>query len=1094
MAFWLRRIWVSFRVPLLATTGLLAAGVVAWWWTEGLPAPVVRFGSWLHDLDWPSARKAGLSAPFFLLALFVFAYYRARHTPRGAVSLGEFVDTTDGPDGLVSQLTAIMRDRLASAGGRRRGIVPSYPGVDLGGENLVSASFTVSSAVLRIALDAWQLLTSRTGWRVNATIRRNRRTGEYGMTFVVERIATGRHELVRTVWARDPQDVARQVAYEIAAWHRTLRAVSSSRSRPRWQPSADALRHYEEAVFYSTRRRFDDAFEAARAGLGADPTHLVLRRVLGETYERFGHYVSALQTYAAGMVLLLDHENGWSRSALDGSDPDHADGRWPRRMGARRRIRSDEAAGLFWRYTVVLTFADQWVDRWVADLELSEHERRSGRSASTISRPPPVTQPLGLPTNGSWPDRPGVIEQLIAAQSEQEWRARFEEARRMRGFFSRRYETLLRNEFPLLYAAWFVESHERSSAFTLNGEPVETGDDHTPAPRPGPASIDDLLRRETIRFPLREPHGRREAGRRDAPGTVRPDQADWLAPIIGLFAFLADQEARPEAGPHPQQTPAAGGEPQTVPQVLLEAHRRLGTRRGDFGRIRHAIADPRYWLQVTAADHPDRLVLDRQLLASVASWAGFQLTRIQRARPELDLPLTLFTTLSAQLDLRTFFHRAALDELDRLRRRQDVASSSLTPAPMRRALRLSARFRYLERLHELRDTPEPVFVGADGRRDEGRLSRTGRPPARWRRAPIDPADRVGLRLDTAIAARKVASWWAVRRMSGGQTGPWNLWYYSACLLSMVMQEPPPMADPDSAAIGLWKRRNDPLADWAIRALNEAILVHRRGDLTAIQAGATDWLLYEDPDLDHLRSHPRFQRWASATFGVAHVDQGASPVDRWQRRRTRMLQNAEWRNEGVFGSTRRWGAGHRLFRLANDHYLVDVLTLTAPLIADRWLDLAITFALAATDDPPENADPADLRALSGLLGAEAEVWSALALYRRFPARPQLRRQFVRALDRLVEVSRPELSFPTSQQVLSGNAALSYDDFDRLLNRLVTGCLADLAAWREAPHSSARRPRPDQAGYARNAHARWNELAVWMAAVRPVLDDDQAVLQV
>ena len=87
--------------------------------------------------------------------------------------------------------------------------------------------------------------------------------------------------------------------------------------------------------------------------------------MLGETYERLGHWFSALHTYATGVVMLLDRDNGWSRTVLDGSDPDHPDRHWPRRRFARRRVRSDEAAGIVWRYVAVLTFADQWVDRWI---------------------------------------------------------------------------------------------------------------------------------------------------------------------------------------------------------------------------------------------------------------------------------------------------------------------------------------------------------------------------------------------------------------------------------------------------------------------------------------------------------------------------------------------------------------------------------------------------------------------------------------------------------------------------------------------------------------------------------------------------------
>ena len=134
------------------------------------------------------------------------------------------------------------------------------------------------------------------------------------------------------------------------------------------------------------------------------------------------------------------------------------------------------------------------------------------------------------------------------------------------------------------------------------------------------------------------------------------------------------------------------------------------------------------------------------------------------------------------LDLRLFTHRAALEEVIRLRRRSGAEAAPLGPRPLLCLTWLMARFRYLSRLHHIqapRVLDEQVEAHAAGR--------TGRDRGRW-----------ALRLETVDQTKRVTSaraamWWNVRtavaRLSGNGLGQWNLWYYAACALGTVMQDP-----------------------------------------------------------------------------------------------------------------------------------------------------------------------------------------------------------------------------------------------------------------------------------------------------------------
>jgi hypothetical protein len=89
------------------------------------------------------------------------------------------------------------------------------------------------------------------------------------------------------------------------------------------------------------------------------------------------------------------------------------------------------------------------------------------------------------------------------------------------------------------------------------------------------------------------------------------------------------------------------------------------------------------------------------------------------------------------------------------------------------------------------------------------------------------------------------------------------------------------------------------AEFGVRALNQAILVRRRGGATLIEAGARDWMLRRDPDLHNLRAHPRFQRWVSATSCITQPD--CEDGDTRSHGPIAALLEREWNNDGVFGA-------------------------------------------------------------------------------------------------------------------------------------------------------------------------------------------------
>ncbi|HEX2810030.1 MAG TPA: hypothetical protein VHN80_28025, partial [Kineosporiaceae bacterium] len=333
------------RVPLwlvVVVTPLVVSAVA-----YDLAAP----GSWLRSGEVLGGRlfnlpPVGLVAAGIALIVLVCTRWLVRGSREGPITVDRIVDATltratRAPDKSSAALTvsAILRSRLAIAGRGHpaqqgtdvRSIVPSYGAVDLTTETPVAGAPEDTYGLLaRLGIRFWRTATQRLGWRIHGTLRHGLDDGtKFGLSFVVEHVATGRHDLTATVWGNSAQEVARAAAYQIASWRLQRLSPASTRKTPQWRPNAAALQDYEDATYYGAQRRFDEAVDRARKALNLDPANMLARRLLGETYEWLGHFENAMHTYASGLVMLFDDENGWSPTALVKDDPDHPLKGWP---------------------------------------------------------------------------------------------------------------------------------------------------------------------------------------------------------------------------------------------------------------------------------------------------------------------------------------------------------------------------------------------------------------------------------------------------------------------------------------------------------------------------------------------------------------------------------------------------------------------------------------------------------------------------------------------------------------------------------------------------------------------------------------------
>jgi tetratricopeptide (TPR) repeat protein len=1086
------RLQHSHRWAALAVLGALAWCVVV---GQSAVTAVTSHRGWLAHLPMiPVGGKWSLAGWIPTMAtagvvVLLFARAAARSAVTGPITIGTVEDARpNAPTGEAgpgaATVAAVLRDRLARTGTGPRGLVPSTTSqLDDGTElQVLSSPLAVSGFLTRLGIQFLRASLTRQGWVLNATLRTSENDERVGLTLTIVHRATGRHELVRSIWADTSSETARQAAYVVAAWYLGRLPHASTRDRPQWQPTETALRRHEDADFLLGRRRFDEAIEAARTGLAADPSNIALRRLLGESYERLGHFLQALHTYAAGLVTISDLTNSWNASTLTARGSAHTGPPWPRR---RAPVRSGEAAGLLWRYVAVLGFADTWVDRWIGDVAVAEEERRSevGGPDASDGAPGPERRWSSVEHSeraARWPE------------AEPEWRrereARRDQAKRVRGFFARRYDQLLDEEFPLLNATVFAEQHDRDRPFP---SPQVELRDEPPAP-PGPA---DWLTAEIARFPLVAGRPRRSPspGGPPAGAVARPQHLVWVLVVLHDLAVTA-------AGPEGTGSLGANEVPADIGSLVGEARARLQLPAGtSLLDVAGALTDPATW---TA------LHLNRLQVAQVACYAAFHLVRLSDATGGAkivsgDVRVRL-VMLMAQLDLRLFLHRAALEEIDRLRGNVEIDTQEVAPAELVELFRLNARYRYLDRIHVIDRHPEVVEQADPG----GRLS---------------PADRRNvLRLDTAKRARDVADdypssrWRTIgshrRRLPTWTV--WNIYYYAACVHATVIRNvvgdgdvpvrtevTPGRAGGPGTGLGtghgigpdavspevLWARRFDPFAELAVRALNHAGLVREYGEASVADSGVLQWLLHEDPDLAPLRDHPRFQRWASSTFAESMIER-PSIAARRSVVRFGQLRERQFRNEGVFGMEMRWRSTDRVWWLANDHFLVQSLHAVAPAIAAGWRDLG-----ARTTEATE----AELLRLRSVLIDRAELdlraWLQFTSYWRFAARTDLRLALGRDLSALAGQPRSQQPFPVTGSALQGEIHLDYRMVDAMLGPILADARtaqADVVRISSLPGSA--RPRSSMVQVALSAADRWQTMdrEICAAALRDPLTGPEA----
>ena len=1061
--------------------------------------------SWLHGndpIDWVSFIKLPRWLMLGLLLAVAMAFLTRRVAVRsaeGPIVVGDVLDSdrdipideatggpaggpAGGPTGRAATVAAILRHRLSLAtrhGGDQldralQGIIPSVGGVDLDGDGLAAAAASDTYGWLtRAGLGVWRSATTRQGWRVRATLRYDDdSTSPHGLSYVVEHVATRRIDVADVVWAATHEDAAREAAYRVAAWYLRRENPPSTRRSPNWRPSAASLRDYQDAEYHASRRRFDEAVECAQRSLDADPSNFAARRLLGETYEWLGHFENAIHTYATGIVALFDLQNGWSVTALGPDDDDHPRRGWPLQsraapLAARQASRLPGFRdGLVWRYVVVLRFTHQWLNRWVYVLERAEEQRRLKRPAATHADPAAArVRTERRAERGRWARETVAgghshLRRLTDRENDHEQRMRQEQGKRLRGFMHRRYAALLGGEFPLLEACWFAELHDRQSPF---GTPLRAISN--PPPTDPGDRVGTVIDSQTRRIPIERGGRQRRGGLRPPPaGPVDLDA--WVAELAWLFTTFLSRWLPDDPPAVPLLT--RGIPPTSMVQVVDDACRRLGVSpsRTAPEEILEALADPDAW---------NSRELDRQLIGAVASWLANQALRIASDADASPAERARLLRIASQLDLASFFDRCTLYELDRSTFLQRLRQVLLLPECLQDLMWLIARFSYIDRQYRIARVEERSYrrVEDNGQTvsDEGRLD----PHGPWEK----------LRIDTAAAAREVSRRRQQWRRLAPAANEWSLWYYAACVHARVIAPPPPEpADPSihDPAVANWKRRYDPIAEFAVRALNQSILVRGRKGLTLIEAGTQHWMLYEDPDLDNLRRHPRFQRWACATFALDSLEYGR--VEQCMKAQVEVLEAFEWSTEGIYGTTSRWGSWSRRWWVANDTLLARSVLDVAPRISRR-LRRAIPAAVAAPNPSasfaqaqhPKSAaalDPTALQTLQVLVSEEHAAWRALAGYRRFAARLDLRLRTARILDHLADGPVTPAAFPTYASVQKSPHPLTYQTLDDTLERLLAEVLLDERNLASAADSTPQHLQQTLAALLDRGARRWESL--------------------
>ncbi|MDH3683705.1 MAG: hypothetical protein OEV40_27605, partial [Acidimicrobiia bacterium] len=720
-----------------------------------------------------------LSTPAWLYGITTLAVFAgtagfvatqlARPRP-GPVTVGRVVeiglnDSNERPD-----LQAIMLDRLARAGIQAPSTVPAAlvaPQTDQPPTKLADVPGFVTKILARLTARN----TERVGYNIDATLRQSERIRHYGMTFSVTNRANGRQLATDTIWAQTKEETARMVAFHVAALIANLDTPPSTSRAPVWAPGPQSLRAYEDASYFIEEGRLDEAIISCSSGLEIDPASLPLRYLLGTLHERFGHFLNAIDTYTSALNILMYDGVAFSR-------PDKHRGKKPivlatpgRRVG--RRIVSDEATQIMWRYAVALTFGHRWIGRWLHDLRRSDGEyphaplgyRRTTRRALSAS-----------------PAAKSALDSLEA----DELRYRTELAKRLRGFFHVRYQSLLSSSFPLLETCIFGE--QRLQPLGDDSGPRDQLPIGTPPPRLS-EEVEDLLERRPGRH-------------RHSDTTIKEWMIWMLRRGLEYQACVPAEKRKRWTNRVSSWQDAPAGEPVSTFYSQTDSD-------GSAESTRRNRSDPDLASTVSmlcraldrgSPDQEDESNEDwfsRQRLAVLIYHIGIDLldspTRTRAdGEPEEGLSeedRDRIGFLVVQLDLRFFFLRCALFEMEMLRqrwpwRRRELWTRPFLSPQLVRTIERGAVYRCQERICELmHDLPDRSEAPSNHELD-----------AAMEEATVGPG-RLGRR------SERIRGW------ATGE-GDWNLWYYEACVHAQTMLRPPDLEQSRPTGIASEGRQPD----------------------------------------------------------------------------------------------------------------------------------------------------------------------------------------------------------------------------------------------------------------------------------------------
>ena len=1079
IALWLLWSWVSGDT-VLAFGPLPADGQCPW----DLPCDVMR----------PEVRIAGrviiphqvLSFVAIATLLLLVSRLLNRRTRFGPLRLTEVVlseggDTEAAIKRATASITALIMECLQVRNVQAHGVIPSYSGIDSRATDLQGAPAYPQPANLltRLSVALVQSSLINQGFSVSVTQTPAQLPYRFGLSFTIQRVSTGAIELVDTCWATSMEEAARKVGFRLASWRDTMRR-QTRRTHQAPSPHAASMRHQYAALIEGRHRRYDGAVHVAREGLRADPGNVALRRHLGETYERLGLGLDALVVYASGLIGLDDRRNGWRHHPGNGpgqrpTPPTPAQAiieaaAWakPRRRPGPRR-RDTDSAGLLWRYIATLGMCERWADHLIAETSRVDdlNRRREACGSHPWFSERSVEPWAGVPSSG--------VDLELA------WSEVRERSGLVRGFLAHRYYATLMRRFPLLYACWFQERWPKEQPFQARSSP------------PGP-TVWDLFDRARRMTP---PRAHR---RRGEPDPIKLEQQihDLDQAIRALLDLHALAFGPPPGGP--AQSAEVG--------ALYAGARRCFT--ATLGYVSDAVGpeptaqEQREALSAMRPGYNKELAeqkwaalrLNRHVVVTCVTRLLAQLGAVHRHVDEtyhaqgdtadggmaqgpsdtspspLDTALhghgALFARVTASLDLQLALTTCAMKDLEEL-----VAGRAETPPlgdiRLSRLLWTMAHHRYCSRLLHLE---RAVAFGPHGVDASTGFLATADELIRQTHERIRDITRekrvvrVPAALGRAIGRMR---WW--RPVMRRDDEPWSLSYYAACAYAVTIPDYPGSIDGEASPLRggddgeptltadnsyhEWCRHYDAVAKLAIHHLDAAVALRARSSRTIGSKGVADWILDEDPDLDMLRRHPRFRRWAAQQFQVTLVPDWRSSAFLSMRasrfRRSLRTTEAElaavrahrpwnllFREQccfGILGSDVPWNRSAVRWGLAHTHYLVNGLFRTVPAAIEQLNAMACRLVNRGGDATPSDTTAQFRPTLAGVAQTADDLvrfWSTVPLYRAVNSSPEMRLEIGGLLRRIGNLEHTLLPpFPREADVLLEARFLDFSVLDDLL---------------------------------------------------------------